>query len=104
MFCLPMVSALRGGKDRQTFCSPRSCCYLGVVSLLGVRVKYWANTRLFASPPLLELQGHAIKNQDLLIASGAVSLKGSDSMKALEEDVEAVSYLLLTCALPYLGR
>ncbi|KAG9039690.1 hypothetical protein FRB95_007117 [Tulasnella sp. JGI-2019a] len=36
-----------------------------------------------------KLQGHAIKNQDLLIASGAVSLKGSDSVKALEEDVEA---------------
>ncbi|KAG8885768.1 hypothetical protein FRB97_009473 [Tulasnella sp. 331] len=38
-----------------------------------------------------KLQGHAIKNQDLLIASGAVSLKGSDGVKALEEDVEAAS-------------
>jgi len=38
-----------------------------------------------------ELQGHAIKNQDLLIASGAISLKGSDGMTAVEEDVAAVS-------------
>ncbi|KDQ21733.1 hypothetical protein BOTBODRAFT_61359 [Botryobasidium botryosum FD-172 SS1] len=35
-----------------------------------------------------KLQGHAIKNQDLLIASGAVSLKGSDGMFSLEEDIE----------------
>ncbi len=38
----------------------------------------------------VELQGHAIKNQDLLIASGAVTLKGTDSFAELEEDVEAV--------------
>ena len=37
-----------------------------------------------------ELQGHAIKNQDLLIASGAISLKGSEGMNAVDEDVEAV--------------
>lgn len=46
-----------------------------------------------------ELQGHAIKNQDLLIASGAISLKGSESMNALEDDVEAAvrpSLLLLS--------
>jgi len=36
-----------------------------------------------------KLRGHAIKNQDLLIASGAISLKGSDGMSAVEEDVEA---------------
>jgi hypothetical protein len=54
-------------------------------------------------PP--ELQGHAIKNQDLLIASGAISLKGSDGMSAVEEDVEAVSvpcgpirYLRMGCS------
>ncbi|KIO30749.1 hypothetical protein M407DRAFT_222991, partial [Tulasnella calospora MUT 4182] len=35
------------------------------------------------------LQGHAIKNQDLLVASGAITLKGSDSLTALQEDVEA---------------
>lgn len=38
---------------------------------------------------LLELQGHAIKNQDLLIASGAISLKGSDGMNAVDDDVAA---------------
>ena len=36
-----------------------------------------------------ELQGHAIKNQDLLIASGTISLKGSEGMSAVDEDVEA---------------
>ncbi|KAG8962161.1 hypothetical protein FRC00_010212 [Tulasnella sp. 408] len=36
------------------------------------------------------LQGHAIKNQDLLVASGAITLKGSDSLTALQEDVEAL--------------
>lgn len=41
-----------------------------------------------------ELQGHAIKNQDLLIASGAISLKGSDGMSAVDDDVAAaVSFL-----------
>ncbi|TDL26256.1 t-SNARE [Rickenella mellea] len=38
-----------------------------------------------------KLQGHAIKNQDLLVASGAISLKGSEGMTAVDEDVEAVS-------------
>ena len=38
-----------------------------------------------------ELQGHAIKNQDLLAASGAVSLKGSAGLSALDEDVEAAA-------------
>ncbi|CAL1707543.1 unnamed protein product [Somion occarium] len=36
-----------------------------------------------------KLQGHAIKNQDLLIASGTISLKGSDGLSAVDEDVEA---------------
>ncbi|KAJ3775027.1 t-SNARE [Lentinula raphanica] len=36
-----------------------------------------------------KLQGHAIKNQDLLLASGTVSLKGSAGMSAVDEDVEA---------------
>ncbi|KAH9895038.1 t-SNARE [Cubamyces lactineus] len=38
-----------------------------------------------------KLQGHAIKNQDLLAASGAVSLKGSAGISALDEDVEAAA-------------
>lgn len=38
-----------------------------------------------------KLQGHAIKNQDLLIASGAISLKGSEGLSAVDEDIEAAS-------------
>lgn len=37
------------------------------------------------------LQGHAIKNQDLLVASGAITLKGSDGMTDLAEDVEVAT-------------
>ncbi|KAI9463651.1 t-SNARE [Lactarius psammicola] len=36
-----------------------------------------------------KLQGHAIKNQDLLLASGVTSLKGSDALTAVDEDIEA---------------
>ncbi|KAI0305601.1 t-SNARE [Multifurca ochricompacta] len=38
-----------------------------------------------------KLQGHAIKNQDLLVASGVTSLRGSDALTAVDEDVEAAS-------------
>jgi len=38
-----------------------------------------------------ELQGHAIKNQDLLIASGTISSKGSEGMSAVDDDVEAAA-------------
>jgi hypothetical protein len=38
---------------------------------------------------ITELQGHAIKNQDLLIASGAISLKGAEGMNAVDDDVAA---------------
>ncbi|KAG6915785.1 hypothetical protein DXG01_009823 [Tephrocybe rancida] len=38
-----------------------------------------------------KLQGHAIKNQDLLIASGAISLKGSEGTSAADEDVAAAA-------------
>ncbi len=37
-----------------------------------------------------ELQGHAIKNKDLLAASGAITLKGADSLDELQEDEQAV--------------
>lgn len=37
-----------------------------------------------------ELQGHAIKNKDLLAASGAITLKGSDVLDELQEDEMAV--------------
>ncbi|KAF9475545.1 t-SNARE [Pholiota conissans] len=39
-----------------------------------------------------KLQGHATKNQDLLIASGAISLKGSDGMSAVDDDILAASH------------
>ncbi|KAL6310328.1 t-SNARE [Sparassis latifolia] len=35
---------------------------------------------------LEKLQGHAIKNQDLLLASGTISLKGSEGLHAVDED------------------
>ncbi|KAF8973264.1 hypothetical protein BDZ97DRAFT_1780397 [Flammula alnicola] len=38
------------------------------------------------------LQGHATKNQDLLVASGAISLKGSDGMSAVDDDILAASH------------
>lgn len=38
-----------------------------------------------------KLQGHAIKNQDLLVASGVTSLKGTDALTAVDEDIEAAS-------------
>ena len=41
----------------------------------------------------LELQGHATKNQDLLLASGTISLKGSDGLNAVDDDIiAAVSF------------
>ncbi|TXT10615.1 hypothetical protein VHUM_02120 [Vanrija humicola] len=36
-----------------------------------------------------KLQGHAIKNKDLLAASGAITLRGTDGLDELEEDEEA---------------
>ncbi|KAJ7170539.1 syntaxin-like t-SNARE protein TLG2 [Mycena crocata] len=39
-----------------------------------------------------KLQGHAIKNQDLLIASGTISLKGSEGMSAVDDDMEAATH------------
>jgi len=39
-----------------------------------------------------KLQGHAIKNQDLLVASGTISLKGSEGMSAVDDDVAAAAH------------
>ncbi|KAJ7193188.1 syntaxin-like t-SNARE protein TLG2 [Mycena haematopus] len=39
-----------------------------------------------------KLQGHAIKNQDLLIASGTISLEGSEGMSAVDDDVAAATH------------
>ena len=41
----------------------------------------------------VELQGHAIKNQDLLVASGVTSLKGTDALTAVDEDIEAAVWV-----------
>ncbi|KAG2078825.1 t-SNARE [Suillus decipiens] len=41
------------------------------------------------------LQGHAIKNQDLLIASGTISSRGSEGLTAVDEDVEAAQAQIL---------
>ncbi|KLO14297.1 t-SNARE, partial [Schizopora paradoxa] len=41
------------------------------------------------------LQGHAIKNKDLLVASGAVSLKGSEGISDLVDDVKVAHQLQL---------
>jgi len=49
------------------------------------------------SPCDSELQGHAIKNQDLLIASGTISSKGSEGMSAVDDDMEAAVSL---CSCP----
>ncbi|EIM81249.1 t-SNARE, partial [Stereum hirsutum FP-91666 SS1] len=38
-----------------------------------------------------KLQGHAIKNQDLLVASGVTSLRGSEGLSAVDEDLQAAS-------------
>ncbi|KAH9485390.1 t-SNARE affecting a late Golgi compartment protein 2 [Psilocybe cubensis] len=47
-----------------------------------------------------KLQGHATKNQDLLLASGAISLKASDAMSALDDDIQAASHTTLLYADP----
>ncbi|KAF8906528.1 t-SNARE [Gymnopilus junonius] len=39
-----------------------------------------------------KLQGHAAKNQDLLLASGAISLRGSDGMSAVDDDIQAATH------------
>ncbi|WVQ84774.1 hypothetical protein IAT38_006931 [Cryptococcus sp. DSM 104549] len=36
-----------------------------------------------------KLQGHAIKNKDLMVASGAITLKGTDVLDELQEDEQA---------------
>ncbi|KAF7376161.1 Syntaxin-like t-snare protein tlg2 [Mycena sanguinolenta] len=47
--------------------------------------------RVYMEIHFTELQGHAIKNQDLLIASGTISLKGSEGMSAVDDDVAAAT-------------
>ena len=47
-----------------------------------------------------ELQGHAIKNKDLLAASGAITLKGAEGFDELAEDEMAVCPILSCYHLP----
>ena len=48
----------------------------------------------------LELQGHATKNQDLLLASGTISLKGSDGLNAVDDDIMAAVSFVTPIILP----
>ncbi|KAF9531654.1 t-SNARE [Crepidotus variabilis] len=47
-----------------------------------------------------KLSGHAAKNQDLLVASGAIHLKGSDGLSAVDDDIQAVTQQSLVHADP----
>jgi hypothetical protein len=53
---------------------------------------------MYAFPCDSELQGHAIKNQDLLIASGTISSKGLEGMSAVDDDMEAA---VSPCSCPF---
>lgn len=48
------------------------------------------------------LQGHAIKNQDLLIASGSLSLKGQEGLSAVDDDLQVAVRPSSDC-LPLIG-
>lgn len=52
----------------------------------------------------LELQGHATKNQDLLLASGTISLKGSDGLNAVDDDIMAAVSFVTVINLPALSE
>lgn len=64
---------------------------LGRSSACIWRVRAFSHTSCHLSVirAFVELQGHAIKNQDLLMASGAISLKGSEGMTAVDDDLAA---------------
>lgn len=54
------------------------------------------------APHHIELQGHAIKNQDLLVASGTLSLCGSEGLSAVDDDVAAaVSFSFASASLRF---
>lgn len=61
------------------------------IVLLRIRTSYLSCAHYLHYFSPIELQGHAIKNQDLLIASGTTHIKGSESITAVEEDMEFVS-------------
>ncbi|KAG1881453.1 t-SNARE [Suillus tomentosus] len=63
---------------------------------LAVRVQELSSTFRKKQRVYMErLQGHAIKNQDLLIASGTISSRGSEGLTAVDEDVEAAQAQIL---------
>jgi len=57
--------------------------------LQGLSASFRKKQRVY----LERLQGHAIKNQDLLIASGSLSLKGQEGLSAVDDDLQAASQL-----------
>jgi syntaxin 16 len=66
----------------------------------NVKYAHACNFFVFFLALFAELQGHAIKNQDLLIASGTISLKGSEGMTAVDEDIEAAVGFLSSLSQP----
>lgn len=48
-----------------------------------------------SEPLLVELQGHATKNKDLLIAAGTVPMSTSQQISEVDDDVQAVSMILI---------
>jgi len=64
--------------------------------LQGLSASFRKKQRVY----LERLQGHAIKNQDLLIASGSLSLKGQEGLSAVDDDLQAASQLQVQDNLP----
>ena len=70
----------------RAFSRDAACCY-----------RFHHESLLNSGSPILwtqadrvpELQGQATKNQDLLVASGAISLKGSEGLSAVDDDIQA---------------
>lgn len=55
----------------------------------ATRQRLISDNASFPSYSPVGLQGHAIKNQDLLIASGSLSLKGQEGLSAVDDDLQA---------------
>jgi syntaxin 16 len=58
-------------------------------SFCNLRQRLISGNASFLSRSPIGLQGHAIKNQDLLIASGSLSLKGQEGLSAVDDDLQA---------------
>lgn len=83
---LPKSRNLAQRFGRNSVCTWKVCPHLHLFHAQGV---VRLISRLHLCPCDSELQGHAIKNQDLLIASGTISSKGSEGMSAVDDDMEA---------------